>query len=53
MDDAIAKAVRYVGSELKENPSADKSKLINEAAQKFDLTPLQEEFLTNKILSGD
>lgn len=53
MDDSISKAVQYVGMILKENPSADKAKLIDEAAQKFDLNPLQTDFLTNKILLGE
>ncbi len=52
MEDAIREALRFVGVELRENPSADRLKLIDEAAQKFDLNPMQTEFLTDKISSG-
>lgn len=51
MDDAIREAIRFVGSEIKLDPTADKLELITKASLKYDLTPLQTEFLTNKILS--
>ena len=50
MDDSIRKAVEFIGIVLKDEPDTDKLKLIDEAAQKFDLNPLQAEFLTNKFL---
>ncbi|MCL1911794.1 MAG: hypothetical protein FWG13_06285 [Leptospirales bacterium] len=50
MDDSIKKAVEFIGLELKNAPDINKLKLIDEAAQKFDLNPLQTEFLTNKFL---
>jgi len=50
MDDSIKDAVRYIGTMLKDNANIDKAKLIEEAAQKYDLNPLQTEFLTNKFL---
>lgn len=43
-------AFRFISLELKDNPDADRSKLIEVAAQKFDLTPLQTEFLVNKFV---
>jgi hypothetical protein len=43
-------AVKFIGLELKANADADKSKLIEEAAQQFDLTPMQTEFLINKYI---
>lgn len=43
-------AVKFISDVLKENPNADLSKLIEEASQKFDLNPLQAEFLLNKYL---
>jgi hypothetical protein len=43
-------AMRFIGYELRDNPGADRSKLIEEAAQKFDLSPLQQEFLVNKFI---
>lgn len=52
MDDTIEKAVRYISEVLKETPGADKQKLVEETSRKFDLNPMQTEFLTNKIVSG-
>ncbi|MCL2026315.1 MAG: hypothetical protein FWG92_05880 [Leptospirales bacterium] len=46
----IKKAVEFIGLELKNAPDTCKLKLIEEASQKFDLDPLQTEFLTNKLL---
>ncbi|HPB80437.1 MAG TPA: hypothetical protein PK200_00230 [Spirochaetota bacterium] len=43
-------AFKFIGLELKDNPDADVSMLIEQAAQKFDLTPLQTEFLVNKFV---
>jgi hypothetical protein len=43
-------AIRYIGGELMDNPHADIVKLIEEASQKFDLNPMQQEFLTNKYI---
>jgi hypothetical protein len=50
MDKSMEDAVRFLGTELKENPNADKTKLINEASQRFDLNPLQTEFLIKKYV---
>ncbi len=52
MDKSIEDAIRYIGAELKDNPDIDRSKLIDEASQKFDLTPMQTEFLINKFVIG-
>jgi len=50
MSKPMEDAVRFIGTELKENPNADPSKLIEEASQKFDLNPMQTEFLINKFI---
>jgi len=52
MDDSIKEAIRYIGIKLKDEPDTNKSHLIDEASQKFDLNPMQTEFLTNKYLLG-
>ena len=52
MDDTMEKAVRHISEILKDTPSADKFKLIEETSKKFNLNPLQTEFLTNKIVYG-
>ncbi len=50
MDNSLEDAIRFIGLELKDNPGADRAKLIDEASQKFDLTPVQTEFLVNKFV---
>ncbi len=52
MDDSIKDALKYISDELREKPDTDKLKLIDEASKRFDLNPLQEEFLTSKLLQG-
>jgi hypothetical protein len=52
MDDTMEKAIKYISGILKETPGADKLQLIEETSKKFNLNPLQTEFLTNKIVSG-
>ncbi len=54
VDLSVENAIRYISGELKENPDAKRSELINEASRKFDLTPMQAEMLINKyVLSGN
>jgi hypothetical protein len=43
--DAIKNAVKWIGQERKSNPSVDLSKLVEEAGRKFDLSPMDSEFL--------
>ncbi|HNW26890.1 MAG TPA: hypothetical protein PKN50_00320 [Spirochaetota bacterium] len=50
MDKSMEDALRFISGELKADPKADKSKLIEKAAQKFDLDPKQTDFLVNKII---
>lgn len=52
MDDTMEKAIRYISDILKDTPDADKLQLIEETSKKFNLNPLQTEFLTNKIVYG-
>ena len=41
----IARAVKWIDDQLMDRPQADRLKLVDEAAQRFDLTPLDAEFL--------
>lgn len=41
----IRQAVKWIDDQLLDRPSADRLKLVDEAAQRFDLTPLDAEFL--------
>jgi hypothetical protein len=43
--EALRRAMRWLDERARENPTADKAKLVSEAASRFDLSPLEEEFL--------
>jgi hypothetical protein len=50
MDKSMEDAIRYISGEIRDNPGANKAKIIEAAAQKFDLDPKQTEFLVNKFV---
>jgi hypothetical protein len=41
----IKQAVRWIDDRLRDDPRADRSRLLDEAARRFDLSPLDAEFL--------
>jgi hypothetical protein len=41
----IKAAVKWLDDQLADNPNADRTKLIDEASRRFDLTPLDTDFL--------
>ena len=41
----IKQAVRWLDEQLAENPAADRVRLVDEAARRFDLSPLDADFL--------
>ena len=41
----ITQAVKWIDGQLLDRPRTDRLKLVDEAAQRFDLTPLDTEFL--------
>ncbi len=41
----IKQAVQWIEDQLVDRPQADRVKLVDEASRRFDLTPLDEEFL--------
>jgi hypothetical protein len=45
--DEIRKAVKWISAHLAEDPGQSRNKLIHEAVFKFDLSPLDAEFLMN------
>jgi hypothetical protein len=45
----IKAAVRWIDEQLRDNPSVDRVKLVDEASRRFDLSPLDEEFLLRHI----
>lgn len=50
MSDEIKDALKYISQELLRNPDTDINKLIESASLKFDLNPLQADFLINKFI---
>ncbi len=45
--DDIRKAVKWIAENLEANPQQSRTKLIDEAVFKYDLSPLEAEFLLN------
>jgi len=41
----IRQAVKWIDDQLADDPGADRVKLVDEASRRFDLTPLDQEFL--------
>ena len=48
----IRKAVKWISEERKFNPNAKSSKLIEEACLKFDLSPMDAEYLSSLLKQG-
>lgn len=38
-------AIKWIDEELRDRPGADRVQLLDEAARRFDLSPLEEDFL--------
>jgi len=45
----IKQAVKWIDEQLRDHPGADRVKLIDEASRRFDLTPLDEDFLLRHL----
>lgn len=45
----IKQAVHWIDEQLRDNPKADRTRLIDEAGRRFDLTPLDSEFLLRHL----
>ncbi len=41
----IKQAIRWIDEQLRDNPAADRARLVDEAGRHFDLTPLDADFL--------
>lgn len=46
---AVKRALKWVNEQLDENPKADRARLIDEACRRFDLTPLDADFLYRNV----
>ncbi|MFA5517697.1 MAG: hypothetical protein WDA74_00425 [Spirochaetota bacterium] len=52
MEESMKNAIKYISDQLKDEPGHNKNDLVDEASKKFDLSPLQTEFLINKYVMG-
>lgn len=41
----IKQAIKWIDEQLRDNPAADRTRLVDEASRRFDLTPLDADFL--------
>ena len=48
----IKQAVKWIDEQLLEKPTADRLTLIDQASRRFDLTPLDAEFLLRHLSQG-
>jgi hypothetical protein len=46
---AIKAAVRWIDDQLREDPAADRLTLVDQASRRFDLTPLDADFLLRHL----
>jgi hypothetical protein len=47
----IKQAVRWIDDQLRDRPGDDRLRLVDEAARRFDLSPLDTEFLLRHLAS--
>jgi hypothetical protein len=45
----IKQAVQWIDEQLHDRPQADRMKLVDEASRRFDLSPLDEDFLVRHL----
>ncbi len=45
----IKQAVQWIYEQLHDHPDADRMKLVDEASRRFDLSPLDEDFLVRHL----
>ena len=48
-EEPIKRAVKWIDDQLLDNPRADRLKLVDQASRRFDLSPLDEEFLLRHL----
>ena len=45
----IKQAIKWIDEQLQANPGANRTKLVDEAGRRFDLTPLDADFLVRHL----
>ncbi len=51
--ESLRRALRWLDERVRETPQADRGKLVSEAGARFDLSPVEEEFLLRSWLRGE
>jgi hypothetical protein len=46
---AIKQAVRWLDEQLRDNPAADRLELVDAASRRFDLSPMDADFLLRHL----
>jgi hypothetical protein len=41
----IRQALKWIDEQLRDNPTADRLKLVDDASRRFDLSPMDQDFL--------
>ena len=49
----LRKAVRWISDRRRDDPDADVKALVNEAGFRFDLDPLDQEYLWHALVRGE
>jgi hypothetical protein len=50
--EGLRRALRWLDERVREDPGASRLKLVGEAATRFDLTPMEEDFLLGSWVRG-
>jgi hypothetical protein len=45
----IKQSVQWIDEQIHDHPDADRMKLVHEASRRFDLSPLDEDFLVRHL----
>jgi hypothetical protein len=46
---AIKQALKWIEEQVHDHPDTDRAKLVQEASRRFDLSPLDEDFLVRHL----
>jgi hypothetical protein len=49
---ALSRALMWLDERARETPGVDRTRLVGEAAMRFDLTPMEEDFLLAQWVRG-
>ena len=49
---AVRQAVRWIDDRLRDHPRADRHALVDEASRRFDLSPIEADFLYRHLASN-